>query len=101
MQTARCPNVSSREKVVLAHPKMNPTWAPPRPSQDVNETGSMNLCQFEGRPALPPKVAFIQPPKNGSKTARKIQGGGYDNMRARALGDWGLKLNHPLVAKSE
>ena len=74
MQTARCPNVSSREKVVLAHPKMNPTWAPPRPSQDVNETGSMILCQFEGRPALPPKVAFIQPPKNGSKTARKIHG---------------------------
>ena len=36
----------------------------PRPSQDVNETGSMILCQFEGRPALPPKVAFIQPPKN-------------------------------------
>ena len=63
---------SSREKGVLGHPKMNPTWAPPRPSQDVNETGSMNFCQFEGRPALPPKVAFIQPPKNGSKTARKI-----------------------------
>ena len=33
--------------MVLAHPKMNPTWAPPRPSQDVNETGSMIFCQFE------------------------------------------------------
>ena len=51
---------------------MDPTWAPPRPSRDVNGTGSMNLCQFEGRPALPPKMAFIQPPKNGSKTDRKI-----------------------------
>lgn len=63
-------HISSRENG-LDHLKMNSTWTPPRPSQDVNETGSVNLCQFKGRHALPPKVAFIHPPNNGSKTAEK------------------------------
>ena len=40
--------------------------------QDVNETGSMIFCQFEGRPALPPKVAFIHPPKDGRKRLEKF-----------------------------
>ena len=64
------PPDSSRENGGLGHLIMDLLRASPAPPPDVNETGSVIFCCWEGRPAFAEEVASSNTPETAQKRSK-------------------------------